>query len=268
MLEYPNINPTIVKLGMFEIRWYGLLYIVGFVIAFIFFKKFLSYRDAKLDKESYEDLLFNLMLGVILGGRLGYIIFYNLPYYFSHPLQVFAVWEGGMSFHGGVLGVIIFGYFFAKKKKISFFQFADPMMPLAAIGIGIGRVGNFINAELYGRITSKPWGMIFPNSDGMPRHASQLYEAFLEGLVLFLITYYILKKTKAHGVVFWSWISGYGLFRFLVEFVREPDQHLGLGFLSLSRGQMLSLPMFLVGIIAIIYLYKKENHAQKSINNS
>jgi phosphatidylglycerol:prolipoprotein diacylglycerol transferase len=257
MLHYPNINPTIFKLGPLEVRWYGVLYIVGFFIAFLFYKKFLKYRETSLSKEIYEDLLFYLMIGVIVGGRLGYIIFYNLPFYLKNPLELFAVWHGGMSFHGGVLGVITFGYIFKKKHKLDFFQLADPLMPLVAIGLGLGRLGNFINAELYGRVTTVPWGMIFPNTDGRPRHPSQLYESFLEGLMLFLLTWIILKKTKRNGVVFFSWIGLYGVFRFFVEFFREPDSQLGFVFLKFTQGQMLSSVMIIVGIIGVIYVYRK-----------
>ena len=167
------------------------------------------------------------------------------------------MWHGGMSFHGGVLGVITFGYIFKKKHKLDFFQLADPLMPLVAIGLGLGRLGNFINAELYGRVTTVPWGMIFPNTDGRPRHPSQLYESFLEGLMLFLLTWIILKKTKRNGVVFFSWIGLYGVFRFFVEFFREPDSQLGFVFLKFTQGQMLSSVMIIVGIIGVIYVYRK-----------
>jgi len=167
MLEFPEIDPTIFKIGMLEVRWYGVLYIVGFLLAYIFYKRFLRYREASLHREDYDNLLFYLMLGVVIGGRFGYVIFYNLPYYFHHPLHIFAVWQGGMSFHGGVLGVIVAGLIFARKQKISFYRYADPIMPLAALGLGLGRLGNFINGELYGRVTEMPWGMIFPHSDGL-----------------------------------------------------------------------------------------------------
>lgn len=259
MLQFPNLNPTLFKIGMFEVRWYGVLYIVGFLVAFFLYKKFLKYRNASLEKDIYDDLLFNLMLGVIVGGRLGYVLFYNLPYYFHHPLHIFAVWEGGMSFHGGVLGVIIFGFYFSHKHKIPFLKFADPLVPLVAIGLGLGRFGNFINAELYGRTTDVPWGMIFPNSDGLPRHPSQLYEAILEGLFLFLITWVILKKFKTNGVVFFSWIGLYGVFRFIIEFFREPDSHLGFVFLKLTQGQMLSSAMIISAIIGIWWIYAKKD---------
>ena len=255
MLKYPDINPTIFKLGVIEVRWYGFLYIVGFLVAFFLYRKFMRYRDASLEKDIYDDLLFNLMLGVIVGGRLGYVVFYNFIHYLKHPLEIFYVWQGGMSFHGGVLGVIIFGFFFARKHKINFLQYADPIVPLVSIGLGLGRLGNFINAELYGRVTDVPWGMIFPNSDGLPRHPSQIYESLLEGLLLFLISWLILKKTRTNGAVFFSWIGFYGLFRFIVEFFREPDQHLGFVFFKLTQGQMLSSTMILAAIIGLGFIY-------------
>ena len=183
-MKYPHINPEILRIGHFSIRWYGLLYIVSFIITYLFLKKKYQERDVNLSPEDYENVIFYIMLGVILGGRIGYILFYNLPFYFRNPLEIFAVWHGGMSFHGGALGVMIAGLIFSKKVKIGFYRLADPVMPFVAIGLGLGRIGNFINGELYGRVTSLPWGMIFPNSDGLPRHPSQLYEFFLEGLLV------------------------------------------------------------------------------------
>jgi phosphatidylglycerol:prolipoprotein diacylglycerol transferase len=260
MLEFPEISPTIFKLGSLEVRWYGLFYILAFFIGIIFYKKLLPKRDVKLSQQNYDNLLFQLMLGVILGGRLGYVLFYNLGYYLHNPLHIFAVWQGGMSFHGGALGVIIAGLLFCKKHKLNFMQMADPMMPLVSIGLALGRLGNFINAELYGRVTTVPWAMIFPTDpESLPRHPSQLYEMFLEGILLFFIALYILNKTKQFGTVFWSWIGFYGLFRFFVEFFREPDAHLGfvLGFMSM--GQVLSLFMVIAGIVGISFLYKRKN---------
>ncbi len=257
MLKFPEINPTLFKIGFLEIRWYGLFYIISFIIGYFFLKQMLLQRNIKLSKEKYDNFLFNIMLGVIIGGRLGYVIFYNLSYYFHNPLHIFTVWEGGMSFHGGAIGVIIIGYFFCKKNKFSFYQLADPAMPLVSIGLGLGRLGNFINGELYGRITSAPWGMVFPLSDGNPRHPSQLYEAFLEGFLLFFISLIIFKKITKPGVTFWSWIGFYGIFRFLVEFYREPDPQLGFIFNFITMGQILSLSMIIAALIGLILLLKK-----------
>lgn len=257
MLQFPEINPTIIKLGMFEIRWYGLFYIIGFAIAFVFVKKSYIYKNIKLKKEEYETLLFNLMLGVIIGARLGYVLFYNIQYYLSHPLQIFAVWQGGMSFHGGAIGVLIFGYLFCKKYNYNFYELADPVAPFASIALFLGRIGNFVNGELWGRPTNVPWAMIFPSdSQQLPRHPSQLYEAFLEGALLFTITYILFRKTKKPGVTFWSWIGLYGVFRTLVEFVRQPDANLGhlIGFMTM--GQILSSIMIISGLIGIFLIFR------------
>jgi phosphatidylglycerol---prolipoprotein diacylglyceryl transferase len=254
---YHNINPTIFKIGFLEIRWYGLMYIISFILGYILLKKFFQIRKIAIDKEKYDNLLFYIMLGVIIGGRLGYILFYNLPFYLDNPLNILKVWLGGMSFHGGALGVIVFGFIFCRKNKLNFMQMADPAMPIVSLGLLLGRLGNFINGELYGKVSSLPWAMVFPGSDGKPRHPSQLYEAFLEGILLFLISYLILKYSKREGVVFWSWIGFYGLFRFLVEFVREPDAHLGYIFWFFTMGQILSLLMIIVSIAALILLLKR-----------
>ncbi|MCF7857791.1 MAG: prolipoprotein diacylglyceryl transferase [Candidatus Cloacimonetes bacterium] len=264
MLKFPEINPTIVKIGMFEIRWYGLFYIVGFTIAYIFVKKSYAYKKIKILKEDYENLLFKLMLGVIIGARLGYILFYNMQFYLTHPLEIFAVWQGGMSFHGGALGVIVFGYFFCKKHKYNFYQLADPVMPFVSVALFFGRIGNFINGELWGRVSKVPWAMIFPSDPlGLPRHPSQLYEAFLEGFVLFFITYFMFRKGKTPGLVFWSWIGLYGLFRILVEFVRQPDPQLGhlIGFMTM--GQILSSLMIISSLLGIgLILRAKKNEPE------
>ncbi|MBN1327153.1 MAG: prolipoprotein diacylglyceryl transferase [Candidatus Cloacimonetes bacterium] len=261
-MNYPQINPTIIRLGFLQIRWYGFFYILSFILGYIFLKKFLHYRNFKLSREKYDNLLFNIMLGVIIGGRLGYVLFYNLPYYLTNPLHILAVWEGGMSFHGGAFAVIIIGYLFCKKNNISFYQMADPVMPLVSIGLGLGRLGNFINGELYGIPGKAPWVMIFPNSDGLPRHPSQLYEAFLEGVLLFFISLILLKKIKKHGLVFWAWIGLYGLFRFIVEFYREPDAHLGYIWGFLTMGQILSLTMIIGGLAGVILLILPRNRGQ------
>ena len=261
MLKFPEINPTIVKLGMFEIRWYGLFYIIGFLIAYIFVKRSYAQKNIIIKKENYETLLFNLMLGVIIGARLGYIVFYNLSFYLKHPLHVLAVWQGGMSFHGGAIGVIMFGFLFCKKYKYNFYKLADPVAPFVSVALFLGRIGNFINGELWGRPTDLPWGMVFP-SDALqlPRHPSQLYEAFLEGILLFFITYIMFRKIKKPGIVFWSWIGLYGLFRTLVEFVRQPDVQLGhlIGFMTM--GQILSFIMIISSLIGIFLILRVKKY--------
>jgi phosphatidylglycerol:prolipoprotein diacylglycerol transferase len=266
VLSFPNLRPDIVSFSLLglqmQVRWYGFFYVLSFVLGYFLYKYNLGKRNIKLSREQYESALFTIMLGVIIGGRLGYVLFYNLIYYIQNPLYIFAVWEGGMSFHGGALGVIIGGLIFCKRQKLSFYSMADPAVPLVAVGLGLGRLGNFINGELYGKITSLPWGMIFPGSDGKPRHPSQIYELLLEGVVLALITQYLLGKVKREGIVFWTFIGGYGFFRFLIEFVREPDSlefynKFGMIFGFMSIGQFLSLLMVLVSAYGIWKLNKK-----------
>jgi phosphatidylglycerol:prolipoprotein diacylglycerol transferase len=270
VIAYPNFNPDIVRFSLWgmplQIRWYGLMYVLGFLLGYILYKHNLRFKKLSLDKDTYEGLIFAIMLGVILGGRLGYILFYNLPYYFTHPLEIFEVWQGGMSFHGGALGVIISGLIFARRHKLSFYKFADPAIPLVAIGLGLGRLGNFINGELYGRVTNVPWAMIFPDSDGLPRHPTQLYEMFLEGIVLAIIAQYVYRKTRLEGLGFWTFIGGYGIIRFLIEFVREPDQidlyKNGLFFGFVTVGMVLSFLMVCASVTGILYLIKRQQNHQ------
>jgi len=272
MLRFPNINPDIVSFNLFgldlHIRWYGFFYVLSFILAYIFLRKLLKIKGIKLSREHYEGLIFALMLGVILGGRLGYVLFYGLLDYLRHPLQIFSVWEGGMSFHGGALGVIIAGWIYLKRHKLSFYPLADAAMPLVAIGLGLGRLGNFINGELWGRVTTLPWGMLFPYGGDLPRHPSQLYELFLEGIVLFIVTFMILKNSKRDGLGFWAFIGLYGVFRFLIEFVREPDdlnvyrEH-GFLFGFMTIGQILSLLMVIAAAIGIWLIYRQKPEVSK-----
>lgn len=267
MLPYHNINPEIVSFPLFgiefSVRWYGLLYVISFIIAYFLYRPFLKKKEVEIDRDKYESLLFYVMLGVILGGRLGYILFYNFRFYMACPLSIFAVWEGGMSFHGGALGVLIAGLLFTRRHKLPFYKMADAAVPIAAIGLGLGRLGNFINGELWGKVTRLPWGMIFPDGGKLPRHPTQLYEMLGEGLILFLITWYILKKDCKDGLGFWSFIGGYGIIRFLVEFVRVPDdiafyRDFGFIFGFMSIGQFLSLLMILASAIGTYTLYRRK----------
>jgi phosphatidylglycerol:prolipoprotein diacylglycerol transferase len=269
MIAHPNFNPDIVKFSLgglnLQIRWYGLFYVLSFVIAFLMYKHNLKFRNIKLSREQYESAIFYVMLGVIIGGRLGYVLFYNLPFYLHNPLAIFAVWEGGMSFHGGALGVIIAGIIYSKRQKLGFFPLADAAIPIVAIGLGLGRLGNFINAELWGKPTNLPWAMVFPGSDSLPRHPTQLYEMFLEGIVLFAVSYYLLRKTKKEGMVFYSFIGLYGIFRFLIEFVREPDDinfytKFGFIFGFMSIGQFLSAIMIVIAVWGIWYINRPQQH--------
>ncbi|HWI41093.1 MAG TPA: prolipoprotein diacylglyceryl transferase [Verrucomicrobiae bacterium] len=252
-MHFPEIDPVFLRLGPLEFRWYGMMYIIGFVAGYFIILHRARRRGLPLVSDDVADLIFSLAVGVVLGGRLGYVLFYNLAYYATHPLKVFAVWEGGMSFHGGTLGAITGAVLYARRNRMPFFQLADLVVPAAPVGLFFGRIGNFINGELFGRVTHVPWGMVFPGGGPLPRHPSQLYEAVLEGPVLLLTLLLVEKRVKGEGVVFWSFIAGYGLFRFLVEFFREPDAHLGFVLGIFSRGQLLSFPMFLAGIILAWY---------------
>lgn len=249
---FPNIDPVFLRLGPLEFRWYGLMYICGFVAAYFIILSGVKRKGLPLNKDQVADLIFTVAVGVILGGRLGYILFYNFSFYLSHPLKLFAVWEGGMSFHGGLVGALLASLYFIRKHQLRFYPLADIGFLAAPIGLGFGRIGNFINGELYGRATDLPWGIVFPAGGPLPRHPSQLYEAFLEGAVMFLILYLVSKKVNRDGVVVWSFIALYGLFRFLVEFVREPDEQIGFLFGGVSMGQLLSLPMFLLGAAMVL----------------
>jgi phosphatidylglycerol:prolipoprotein diacylglycerol transferase len=267
MLNYPNIDPVIFTIGPFQVRWYGLFYIIAFIVGYIFIKKNLRAKKVQITSEQYDTMIFNALLGVIIGGRLGYILFYNFPYYLQNPLRMLAIWEGGMSFHGGAIAVLALGYFFVIRHRLKFYPLADAVVPFAALGLGLGRIGNFINAELYGRVTAVPWAMIFPGTDGRPRHPSQLYQAFLEGFLLFVILQILYYQRLKEGFVFWSYIALYGVFRIFTEFFREPDPQLGFVFLHFSMGQILSFFMIFAAIIGFYSLSHSDNSGKEIINN-
>ncbi|HZV80605.1 MAG TPA: prolipoprotein diacylglyceryl transferase [Geobacteraceae bacterium] len=251
-MKFHSIDPVFLRIGPLEFRWYGLMYILGFLSAYFIIRTQAKKRDLEISAELASDLVFTIALGIVLGGRLGYILFYDLSWYLAHPLKVLAVWEGGMSFHGGLLGALASSLYIFRKKNLDFWRMADTLSQAGPIGLGLGRLGNFINGELYGRVTDGPWGIVFPNSDGMPRHPSQLYEAFLEGVVLFTVVRLVARLKTPDGTVFWTFIGGYGLFRFCVEFFREPDRQLGFLLGGATMGQLLSLPMFFLGGIMIV----------------
>lgn len=255
MMTAPQIDPVIFHLGPLAVRWYGMMYLLGFAAAYMLIRHLARLRNLPLDKAGVSDLLFYGVIGVVLGGRLGYVLFYNPAQYLSRPLDIFAIWQGGMSFHGGLLGVICASLIFCHRRQLPLLLTGDVLVASAPIGIGLGRLGNFINGELWGRVTDHRWGMIFPGGGPLPRHPSQLYEAFLEGLVLFIILYLLHRCKVAAGVPFFCFFIGYGLFRFLVEFVRQPDAHLGFLWGGATMGQLLSLPMILFGLAGCIYLY-------------
>ncbi len=252
-IPFPQIDPVALHLGFIVIRWYSLAYIFGLIGAWGLARKMSQHDNSTFTVLKIDDFLIWATLGVVLGGRLGYVLFYNVHYFLEHPVQILSVWQGGMSFHGGLLGVIIASLLFAWKKKISPFVMGDILVCVAPIGLFLGRLANFANAELYGRVThSVPWAMIFPNAGTAPRHPSQLYEAGLEGLALFLIlntVWWFSPRLRArHGYTLGLFFILYGLFRFGIEFTREPDAHLGLIFANMSMGQLLCVPMILFGL--------------------
>jgi len=250
-MKLPVIDPVFLRLGPLEFRWYGLMYIIGFLAAYFIIKSQVKRRGISLSADAVADIVFFIAVGIVLGGRSGYILFYNLSWYLAHPLKVFAVWEGGMSFHGGFLGAIIAAVFVFRKNGLDFVQMADIVALTAPVGLGLGRLGNFINGELYGRVTTHPIGVLFPGGGALPRHPSQLYEAVLEGLLLFAVLWGLSLKKTPRGTVFWAFVAGYGFFRFIVEFFREPDQQLGFLWGGATMGQLLSLPMLVLGLVMI-----------------
>ncbi|MFZ1547733.1 MAG: prolipoprotein diacylglyceryl transferase [Candidatus Nitrotoga sp.] len=259
MLIHPQFDPVAIHLGPLAVHWYGLMYL----LAFMLFLSLGKMRTRTLnrpgwDEKMMDDLLFYGILGVVLGGRLGEVLFYNPGYYASHPLEILAVWQGGMSFHGGFLGVLVAMALFARQHKFPWLQLMDFIAPLVPLGLGAGRIGNFINAELWGRPTNVPWGMVFPNVDDLPRHPSQLYEFALEGLVLFALLWLYSSRPRPVGAISGLFLIGYGSFRFLVEYTRNPDDGIfGLMSFGISMGQWLSLPMVIAGLVLMLWGQRK-----------
>lgn len=256
MIPFPQIDPVIFRVGPLAVRWYGLMYLLGFAGSFFYMRYIARLRNFAMNSEEISDLIFYGVFGVILGGRLGYTLFYNFSYYVNHPLEIFAVWQGGMSFHGGFLGVVLAILFFCKRRHKSILEVGDIVVAATPIGLGFGRLGNFINGELWGRVTDAPWGFIFPGAGSLPRHPSQLYEAFLEGCLLFVILWVVHKRGIKRGVPIFIFLAGYGICRFFVEFFRQPDAHIGFLWSGITMGQLLSLPMIIVGLVGIVWLYK------------
>jgi len=259
-LNYPEIDPVAFSLGPIQVHWYGLTYLVGIGMAW-----WLARQRAErlgLTKDQVSDLIFYAAVGVILGGRLGYALFYHFDRVLADPLWLLRVWEGGMAFHGGFLGVAVALLFFARKHRLSWLQLGDFVAPLTPLGLGLGRLGNFINGELWGRVSDVPWAMVFPDGGPDPRHPSQLYQFALEGALLFLVLWLFSRKPRPMGSVTGLFLIGYGSLRFLVEFTREPDAHLGLLLGGLSMGQLLSLPMVAVGVALMVWAYRGQNKKQ------
>jgi len=268
-LQFPVIDPVIFSIGPVSLRWYGTMYLIGFLAAMFMANKAADRSNGLWTREQVSDLLFYSFLGVILGGRVGYVLFYQFDYFLTDPLYLLQIWQGGMSFHGGLLGVILAIFIFARKTQKSFLVVGDFVAPLVPIGLGMGRLGNFINAELWGRQTDVPWAMVFPTDPlRVPRHPSQLYEFFLEGVVLFAILYAISRKPRSLGLAAGTFLIGYGVFRSIIEFFREPDAHLGLYFSFISKGQILSIPMVLAGLFIIYWGYNQQQKAAISNTTS
>ncbi len=255
ILIQPSIDPVILSIGALNIRWYSLSYIMAFVIGSFLIKKFNKEFSNSISNKEIDNFFLWAILGVIIGGRLGYVIFYQTNIFVLDPIHIFKIWKGGMSFHGGLAGMIVSIYFFCRKNKLSFFYLADLVSLVAPIGLFFGRIANFINTELYGRITDFPFAVIYPSIDQFPRHPSQLYEAFFEGFLLFTILLYYFYKKKENELI--GKISGlflllYSFFRFSIEYLREPDAHLGLFLGYFSMGQLLSVPLFIFGILIFV----------------
>jgi phosphatidylglycerol:prolipoprotein diacylglycerol transferase len=256
-MRFPEIDPVFFSIGPLQLRWYGLMYILGFLAAYLLIRRDSARQGFDFNGDDVADLLTTLAVGVILGGRLGYVLFYNPAFYLREPLSILAIWEGGMSFHGGLVGVVVALIYFARKRGVSALGVADLCALSAPVGLGLGRLGNFINGELYGRVTTLPWGMVFPGGGDLPRHPSQLYQAFLEGVVIFVLLRLLSRPKFPAGTLAGAFLLLYGCCRILVEFVREPDAQLGLFGGMVSMGQLLSLPMMLAGGILVTAAWRR-----------
>jgi len=257
MLIHPQFDPVALQLGPLAVRWYGLMYLVGFALIWAAGRYRIARAPAGVwTAKELDDALFYGILGTILGGRLGYVLFYKFGEYVAEPWRAFYVWEGGMSFHGGMLGVILALAWFARSRRQDWLAVTDFIAPLVPLGLAAGRIGNFINAELWGRPASVPWAVVFPNVDSVSRHPSQLYEFALEGVVLLAVLWWFSLRPRPRGAVSGAFLLGYGVLRFLVEFTREPDGFLGLLSFGLSMGQWLSAPMIVAGAVMIVWAYK------------
>lgn len=265
-MPFPNLSPIAFSLGNIEVRWYGIMYLLTFAIAYVLILYFSKERKLKFSNDFVSDIILTALIGVVLGGRLGYILFYNLSYYLSNPGDIIKVWQGGMSFHGGMIGVIIGLIILSKMKKIPFYNITDTIVPIIPIGIVLVRIGNFINAELYGRITTSKFCYYFPTDPGNCRYPSPLIQAFLEGFCVFLILFFLRKNIKTPGLLSWLFILLYGAFRFIGEFFREPDPQIGFLPGHLTEGQYFSILMIIVAIVGIKYLTHPSRHEHPGKN--
>jgi phosphatidylglycerol:prolipoprotein diacylglycerol transferase len=259
MLQYPNLDPIAFHLGPLSVHWYGIMYLLGFAGAWALASLRAREPDRGWTQEQVSDLILYAAMGVIIGGRIGYVLFYDFSEFIQLPIILFRIWDGGMSFHGGLVGVMISFLFFGRKTNKNFFEIGDFIAPMVPIGLAAGRIGNFINGELWGRVTDVPWAMVFPQGGTEPRHPSQLYEFLFEGLILFIILWWFSAKPRPRMAVSGLFLVCYGIFRFSLEFFREPDAPLGfIAFGWLTMGQLLSIPMILGGLILLLIAYKKE----------
>jgi phosphatidylglycerol:prolipoprotein diacylglycerol transferase len=256
MLNYPNINPVALQIGSFKIYWYGLMYLLGFTLAWCLGLLRTRKKGSHWNKEQVNDLIFYGAMGLVIGARIGYILFYDLSSFVAKPLVLFKIWQGGMSFHGGLIGAALGLWLFARKYKKTFFEVSDFAIPLVPLGLAAGRIGNFINGELWGRVTVVWRGMVFPKADALPRHPSQLYEFLFEGVILFAILWWYSSKPRPKMAVSGVFSVCYGFFRFILEFFRQPDPQLGfIAFGWLTMGQLLSIPLILLGFFLLLSAY-------------
>lgn len=267
MMTHPDFNPIALSIGPLKVHWYGIMYLLAFASAWFVAMYRAKAPHSVVSRLQVENLITYGAFGVILGGRFGYVIFYNFEYWTRDPLWLFRIWEGGMSFHGGLIGVIVAMFIYAHRIRVSYISLMDFVAPVVPLGLGFGRLGNFIGQELWGRPTDSMWGMIFPKDpDALARHPSQLYQAALEGLVLFAVVFWFSQKPRPRGAVSGVFLVLYALFRFLVEFVREPDKGINLLMGWMSRGQLLSLPLLFLGLGLILFAYWSPSRASASKN--
>lgn len=264
-MQFPKIDPVAIDLGPVQIHWYGLMYLVGFLAAWWLIRRYALKPNSGWTLQQVDDLIFYCALGVVLGGRLGYIFFYKFSSFLQDPLMIVRLWEGGMSFHGGILGVTFAMYLFARHTGHAFLSVADRVALVTPIGLGAGRIGNFINSELWGRTTDVPWGVVFPNGGPIARHPSQLYEFALEGVLLFALLALYARRGPPVGALAACLVLLYGVFRFIVEFYRMPDEHLGFVALGwMTRGQMLCLPMMVIGLFVLLWVYRNQSQIARN----
>ena len=267
VLIHPNFDPIVLSLGPLAVRWYGLMYLVAFASFWWLGTRRIKAGRAPVTRAQLDDLLFGGIVGVILGGRLGYVVFYKPGYYFSHPLEILSIWQGGMSFHGGFLGVLAAMAFVAWRQRINWWDLMDYVAPLVPIGLAAGRLGNFINGELWGRATDVSWAMVFPQVDATPRHPSQLYQFGLEGLLLFAVLWFYTRRRRPMGAASGLFLAGYGTCRVVAEYAREPDSFLGILAFGFTMGQWLSLPMIVAGGVMRVWAYRRADRPEPPVRD-